>query len=95
MAHRDRLAGLPGRRHPPPPGLSPSRPGKDVNSSPSVIKPLLAADLLDRLYLMILPEIAGNGQRLFDDGLSASKWKLTHQETGELGEIAMVYDRAR
>lgn len=44
---------------------------------------------------MILPEIAGNGQRLFDDGLPASKWKLTHQETGELGEIAMVYDRAR
>lgn len=66
-----------------------------VNSCPSVIKPLLAADLLDRLYLMIFPEIAGDGQRLFDDGLPASKWKLTHQETGELGEIAMVYDRAR
>lgn len=66
-----------------------------VNSSPSIIKPLLAADLLDRMYLMITPEIAGGGQRLFDDGLPTSKWKLTHQETGELGEIAMVYDRAR
>jgi dihydrofolate reductase len=66
-----------------------------VNSSASVIKPLLAADLLDRLYLMILPEIAGGGQRLFDDGLPASKWTLTHQEAGELGEIAMIYDRAR
>ncbi|WP_328476297.1 dihydrofolate reductase family protein [Streptomyces sp. NBC_00377] len=66
-----------------------------VNSCPSVIKPLLAADLLDRLYLMILPEIAGDGQRLFDDGLPASKWKLTHQETGELGEVAVVYDRVR
>ncbi|MET8116947.1 dihydrofolate reductase family protein [Streptomyces prasinus] len=66
-----------------------------VNSCPSVIKPLLAADLLDRLYLMIFPEIAGDGQRLFDDGLPASKWKLTHQKTGELGEIAMVYDRVR
>ncbi|WP_447034630.1 dihydrofolate reductase family protein [Streptomyces sp. DSM 118878] len=66
-----------------------------VNSCPSVIKPLLAADLLDRLYLMIFPEIAGDGQRLFDDGLPASQWKLTHQETGELGEIAMVYDRVR
>ena len=40
-----------------------------VNSSASVIKPLLSADLLDRLYLMICPEIAGAGQRLFDDGL--------------------------
>lgn len=44
---------------------------------------------------MISPEIAGGGQRLFDDGLPASKWTLTRQEAGELGEIAMVYDRAR
>ena len=66
-----------------------------VNNSASVIKPLLAADLVDRLYLIICPEIAGGGQRLFDDGLPASKWRLARQETGELGEIAMVYDRAR
>ncbi|MFI6887656.1 RibD C-terminal domain-containing protein [Streptosporangium canum] len=66
-----------------------------VNSSASVIKALLSADLLDRLHLMIFPEIAGGGRRLFDDGLPASKWTLTHQETGELGEIAMVYDRVR
>jgi riboflavin biosynthesis pyrimidine reductase len=61
----------------------------------SVIKALLSADLVDRLYLMICPEIAGGGQRLFDDGLPASKWTLTHLETGDLGEIAVVYDRAR
>ncbi|WP_020672357.1 dihydrofolate reductase family protein [Amycolatopsis nigrescens] len=66
-----------------------------VNSSASVIKALLSADLLDRLYLMIFPEIAGGGQRLFDDGLPATKWTLTRQETGELGELAMIYDRAR
>ena len=66
-----------------------------VNSSASIIKALLSADLLDRLYLMICPEIAGGGQRLFDDGVPCSKWTLTHQETGELGEIALVYDRAR
>jgi dihydrofolate reductase len=66
-----------------------------VNSSPSVIKALLAADLVDRLYLMICPEIVGNGQRLFDDGLPGSRWTLTQHETGGLGEIAMVYDRAR
>ncbi|GAA1254873.1 dihydrofolate reductase family protein [Pseudonocardia aurantiaca] len=66
-----------------------------VNNSASVIKALLAADLLDRLYLMVCPEIAGGGQRLFDDGLPSSKWTLTHQEIGELGEIALIYDRAR
>ncbi|MDI3417683.1 dihydrofolate reductase family protein [Streptomyces luteolus] len=66
-----------------------------VNSCPSLIKPLLGADLIDRLYFMIFPEIAGGGGRLFDDGLPATKWQLTHQETGELGELAMVYDRVR
>jgi dihydrofolate reductase len=66
-----------------------------VNSSASVIKALLAADLLDRLYLVICPEIAGGGERLFDDGLPGSKWTVTHQETGELGELALVYDRVR
>ncbi|MBG0818633.1 dihydrofolate reductase family protein [Planomonospora sp. ID82291] len=66
-----------------------------VNNSASIIKPLLAADLLDRLYLMIFPEIAGGGQRLFDDGLPASNWTLAHVQSGELGEIAMVYDRVR
>lgn len=66
-----------------------------VNNSASVIKALLSADLLDRLYLIICPEIVGGGQRLFDDGLPASKWALSHQQTGELGEMAMVYDRAR
>jgi dihydrofolate reductase len=65
-----------------------------INNSASVIKALLSADLLDRLYLIVVPEIAGGGQRLFDDGLPASKWTLTHQQTGELGEMAMVYDRA-
>ncbi|MEV0065654.1 dihydrofolate reductase family protein [Amycolatopsis sp. NPDC050768] len=66
-----------------------------VNNSTTVIKALLKADLLDRLYLMITPEIAGGGERLFDDGLPATKWKLSLHETGDLGEMAMVYDRAR
>ena len=66
-----------------------------VNSSPSVITALLAADLVDRLYLLICPEIVGGGQRLFDDGLPGSRWTLTQHETGELGEIAVAYDRAR
>ncbi|MDL4776937.1 dihydrofolate reductase family protein [Actinomadura xylanilytica] len=66
-----------------------------VNSSASLIKEVLAADLLDRLYLMIFPEITGGGQRLFRDGLPATQWTLTHQETGTMGEMAMVYDRVR
>ncbi|MFC8074489.1 dihydrofolate reductase family protein [Streptomyces sp. NPDC057307] len=66
-----------------------------VNSSASVIKALLAADLVDRLYLLICPEVAGGGERLFEDGLPGTEWQLIRQEVGELGEIAVVYDRAR
>lgn len=66
-----------------------------VNSSGSVIKALLADDLLDRLYLMVMPEIVGDGDQLFETGLPATKWRLALQETGEQGEIAMVYDRMR
>lgn len=40
-----------------------------------------------------LPRITGNGQRLFDDGLPPTKWPLTNQETGELGETTMTNDR--
>ncbi|TCO62965.1 dihydrofolate reductase family protein [Actinocrispum wychmicini] len=64
-----------------------------VNSSASIIKPLLAADLIDRLYLMVTPEITGAGHHLFKDGLPPTKWTLTHQETGPLGELALTYDR--
>ncbi|MFF1505846.1 dihydrofolate reductase family protein [Streptomyces sp. NPDC058326] len=66
-----------------------------ANTSPNVIRQLLAGDLVDRLYLLVCPEIAGGGQRLFDDGLPGSPWKLTRHESGELGEIAMIYDRLR
>jgi dihydrofolate reductase len=64
-----------------------------VNSSASIIKPLLEANLLDRLSLMICPEIAGGGPRLFEDGLPPSKWQVTHHETGNQGETALIYDR--
>ncbi|MGV9312769.1 dihydrofolate reductase family protein [Streptomyces sp. NPDC003691] len=66
-----------------------------VNSSASLIKELLAADLVDRLYLMIFPEIAGSGQRLFEDGLPRTSWRLVRQDTGASGELALIYDRVR
>lgn len=66
-----------------------------VNSSASLIKSLLAVDMIDRLYLLICPEIAGGGERLFEDGLPGMSWAVAHQEAGKRGEIALVYDRIR
>ena len=66
-----------------------------VLSSASVIKPLLAADQVDRLSLMIFPVFLGGGPRLFDDGLPAGQWALVSQAAGEHGTLALVYDRVR
>jgi len=66
-----------------------------VFASASVIKALLLADRVDRLSFMIFPEILGGGQRLFDEGLPATSWRLSSNVTGELGVIALTYDRLR
>jgi len=66
-----------------------------VPSSPSVIKALLAADLVDRLSMTVFPVFLGGGPRLFEDGLSSGRWTLAKQESGEDGELALAYDRVR
>lgn len=66
-----------------------------VLSSASVIKALLAADMVDRLAITIFPIFLGDGPRLFDDGLPAEQWALTSQTRGEHGTLALVYDRVR
>lgn len=66
-----------------------------VNSSPTVIKQLLADDVVDRLELLVVPEIAGGGARLFEDGLPATRWTLARHEVGPRGEVSLTYDRVR
>ena len=66
-----------------------------VPSSPSVITALLAADLVDRLAMMVFPVFLGGGPRLFEDGLPAGQWTPARQTAGEHGELALVYDRVR
>ena len=66
-----------------------------VLSSASIIKALLAADLVDRLALVIFPIFLGGGPRLFDDGLPTGQWALASERAGEHGTLALVYDRVR
>jgi dihydrofolate reductase len=66
-----------------------------VNSSPTVLKQLLAADAIDRLELLVVPEIAGGGARLFDSTLPATAWALARHAHGTRGELALTYDRVR
>ncbi|GAA1800016.1 dihydrofolate reductase family protein [Actinomadura chokoriensis] len=66
-----------------------------VPSSPSVIKALLAADMVDRLALTVFPVFLGGGPRLFEDGLPEGRWSLAGQAGGEHGTLSLVYDRVR
>jgi dihydrofolate reductase len=66
-----------------------------VPSSPTVIKALLEADLVDRLAMTVFPVSLGGGPRLFEDGLPAGQWTLAGQTPGELGELMLAYDRVR
>jgi len=70
-------------------------PGGDivVLASRSIITELLRADAVDRLSLIWCPEIVGGGVRLFDDGLPASRWAVSHCVTGDLGTTCMFLDR--
>ncbi|TWD80776.1 dihydrofolate reductase [Kribbella amoyensis] len=66
-----------------------------VLASGSVIKALLAADELDRLSITLAPELVGGGDRLFEDGLPATSWRLTHSVPTESGALCLYYDRVR
>jgi dihydrofolate reductase len=64
-----------------------------VLSSSSVIRSLLQAGELDRLSIMLCPEIVGGGARLFDDDLPSSGWTLAEATTHDTGAINLLYDR--
>ncbi|MEU7746663.1 dihydrofolate reductase family protein [Nonomuraea sp. NPDC049158] len=67
-----------------------------VLASGSVIKDLLLADELDRLSVILAPELVGGGARLFEDGLPTSSWRLTSEaETTASGALCLFYDRVR
>jgi dihydrofolate reductase len=64
-----------------------------VNSS-SLIRQLLAAGELDRVHIDLVPEVAGSGAALFEDGMPSSTWTLTKSVTADDGTVLLTYDRA-
>lgn len=67
-----------------------------VLASGSVIKDLLRADELDRLSIIVAPELVGAGARLFEDGLPSSSWRLAGEVTTTgSGALGLFYDRVR
>jgi dihydrofolate reductase len=73
------------------------QPGGDVNvmGSASVVRTLLAADLVDELNLMIEPIMLGGGKRMFPDDGEAHTFELTSVATASTGVQVCRYRRAR
>jgi dihydrofolate reductase len=62
-----------------------------ISGSPSVVRQLLAAGLLDELHLLVHPIAIRNGLRLFDEGESSIPLRLLSSETFKTGVLNLVY----
>ena len=66
-----------------------------VAGSGSLVRAMLAANLVDELRLMVFPTILGRGHRLFPDGIDRLNLKLAESRTvGPDGVQVQVYTRA-
>ncbi len=64
-----------------------------VLNSTSVIRQLLAADLVDELRVTLCPNLVGGGLRLFDGQLPPSRWHLATPTTFPTGALGLRYSR--
>ena len=72
------------------------RPGQEVNvmGSATLVKALLANDLVDELNLMIEPIVLGGGKRIFTDDGVARTFELVSSTTAKTGVLCNRYARA-
>jgi dihydrofolate reductase len=73
------------------------RPGREVNvmGSASLVRSLLAADLVDELNLMIEPIVLGGGKTIFPADGAARPFELVSATTAKTGVQVCRYQRAR
>jgi dihydrofolate reductase len=69
------------------------QPGKNIGvaGSPTLVRSLLQADLLDELILMVHPVVVGSGKRLFTDGSDLKRLKLVESKTTPTGVVLLTY----
>jgi len=74
-----------------------SRPGKDIwlMGGGELARAFLTADLVDELYLGVVPVLLGEGIPLFPAGFPQRDFKLLENKTYSKGMIALKYRRAR
>ena len=69
------------------------QPGKDIGivGSATLVRSLLADDLLDELRLMVHPIVLGGGKRLFEDGGDQKALELVDAKTFGTGVLYLTY----
>ena len=73
------------------------RPGKDIwlMGGGELARDFLKADLVDELYLGVVPVLLGEGLPLFPSGFPQRNYSLIENKTYSRGMIALKYRRAR
>jgi dihydrofolate reductase len=69
-------------------------PDLHVWGSANLVQTLLKHDLVDALWLMIIPITLGAGKRLFADGAITAPFKVTESTVTSKGVIIVHYERA-
>lgn len=71
-------------------------PGRDllIQGSGEVLGPLLDADLVDEMTLLVFPVILGKGKRLFRSARSARSWDLQKSARSAAGVVVSTYRRS-
>ncbi len=69
-------------------------PDLQVHGSATLIRTLLAHDLVDEFWLKIFPVILGRGSRLFAEGTPPAAFELVEAKTSPAGVIVASYRRA-
>lgn len=65
-----------------------------ISGSPSIVRQLLAAGLLDELHLLVHPIAVRKGIRLFDEGESSMPLTLIASKTLTTGVLDLIYKPA-
>jgi dihydrofolate reductase len=69
------------------------QPGKNIGTagSPSLVRSLLYAGVVDELQLLMHPVIAGKGQRLITEGSELKRLELVDSVRGSSGTLILTY----
>jgi dihydrofolate reductase len=70
------------------------QPGQNIGvaGSPTLVRSLLEADLLDELTLMVHPVVVGRGKRLFEPGGHLRRLRLVRSQLTPTGVAILTYE---